>query len=757
MRRVLSVIHFPVFGGPHNLARRLASPLEDHGWETLVLLPDEPGNAAQLLRDEDVDVVTMPLGRLRASTDVGTQMRFVTGAAAQIWAIRRLIRDRRIDLVQVAGLVNPHAAIAARLEGVPVVWQLLDTRAPRPVAVASMAFVEQLADAVMSTGAAVAQAHPRYGAIRDRLVTFFPPVDTDLFRPMPESRAETRTAWGVPADAPVIGCVANINPQKGIVELVEAFGLARRAIPDARLVVVGAEYATHKGYSARVREVIRDLGLEEGRDVIFPGARFDHQFALAGFDCFAFAPIPRGEGITTAVLEAMASGLPVVCTSVAGLPEAVKDGESGRLVPPGDRSAMANAIVGLLTDPRCVADLGDAARSRAIRLFATSRCVERHLLAYDTAVGRHRAAFGARASEPSPVTRAQHGADETAATSGAAPWSTLPFECPVCGVRLDVSADNLRCPGCMRSFPVTDGIPILTPDVAASAHDELDHEHGSPDDHAEHRRQQASHFDRDVAAEFEIDRPHGAPRLYRFLLGEKFRRSTRPIGPELIGATALTVCGGSGMDAEFLARAGARVVASDISIGAARRTRERARRYGVDITPIVADAEHLPFPRDAFDLVYVHDGLHHLEEPAAGLAEMTRVARRWVSVSEPARAVATNVAISMGLALEREDAGNVVARLTPEAVVQVLRTGGFEAVVARRYAMYYRHRPGAVFGLLSRSLIFPVVRLGWFAGNRLIGRFGNKMVVVAAQPWSSFGDPEDRPLAAPAQTRASAP
>ena len=360
-------------------------------------------------------------------------------------------------------------------------------------------------------------------------MTFFPPVDTDLFTNAGVPGGDSRRRVACRPMRRSSGAWPTSILRRG-----SSSSLRRSDLPVGRSQTRGSGWSAPstrrtRDYSARVREVIRDLGLEEGRDVIFPGARFDHQFALAGFDCFAFAPIPRGEGITTAVLEAMASGLPVVCTSVAGLPEAVEEGESGRLVPPGDRSAMANAIVGLLTDLRCAADLGAAARSRAIRLFATSRCVERHLLAYDTAVGRHRAAFGARASEPSPVTRAEHGADETDATSGAAPWSTLPFACPVCGVRLDVSADNLRCPGCMRSFPVTDGIPILTPDVAASAHDELDHEHGSPDDHAEHRRQQASHFDRDVAAEFDIDRPHGTP-VSTGSCSAKFRRSTRPLG-----------------------------------------------------------------------------------------------------------------------------------------------------------------------------------------------------------------------------------
>jgi glycosyltransferase involved in cell wall biosynthesis/SAM-dependent methyltransferase/uncharacterized protein YbaR (Trm112 family) len=712
--RVLYVIHFPIFGGPHNLARRLSAPLRSQGWELTVLLPDEPGNAADRLRTDGVDVVAMSLHRLRATRNPAVQLRFVTGFVPEVQAIRRLIRDRGIDLVLIGGLVNPHAAIAARLEHVPVVWQLLDTRAPRPVAVVAMAFVRALADAVLSTGRMVAAAHPGGDTIDDRLVPFFPPVEIETFRPGREDRPVVRAEWGVPADAAVVGCVANINPQKGIVDLVRAFALVRARVSNARLVLVGAEHATHVAYSAEVRAAIAEGGLVEGQDVLFVGARFDLERQLSGFDVFAFAPVPRSEGITTAVLEAMAAGVPVVTAAVGGLPEAIEDGLNGRLVPALDPAALANAIVDLLVDPALAERLSEGARRRAVERFATSRCVADHLTAFEVAFARHHRTLTQPIAAPSLV--------------------DMNLCCPVCRKELQSGGSSLDCPACGRSYPITDGIPLLVPDLAVTSHDELDHHAGHPENAAEsdsHKSAQAEHFDLAVAEQFEITRPHRTPRLYRFLLGEKFQRATAPLGPDLVGATALTVCGGSGMDAEFLARAGAHVVTSDISFGAARRARERARRYGLAITSIVADVEHLPFADHAFDLVFVHDGLHHLERPEAGVDEMARVARRWVSLTEPASSAATRVAIKAGLALEREEAGNVVARLTPATTVAALSANGFRSVAAQRYAMYYRHDPGSVFRVLSRRLIFPIVRFGWRAGNAVIGRFGNKMVVVA--------------------------
>jgi glycosyltransferase involved in cell wall biosynthesis/ubiquinone/menaquinone biosynthesis C-methylase UbiE/uncharacterized protein YbaR (Trm112 family) len=714
-RRVLYVIHFPVFGGPHNQAAVLAAPLRAHGWDTVVLLPDEPGNAAERLREAGVDVITMPLHRLRATPNPLVQMRFFFGLFPEIRGIRHIIRDARIDLVQIGGLINPHAAIAARMEKVPIIWQLLDTRTPKLVSTVAMALVRRLADVVMSTGRLVAAAHPMSVSVQDRLVPYFPPVDVDVFRPRPDERAATRAEWGVPVDAPVVGCVANINPQKGIVDLVRAFVGVRDRLPEARLVLVGAEYPTHRAYSGKVREAMAEGGLREGRDVIFLGSRLDPQVPMAAFDVFAFAPVPRGEGITTAVLEAMACGLPVVTTAVAGLPEAIDDRVTGRLVDPLDPPELARVIVQLLEDRDTAARIGAAARARAVNSFTIDRCVDTHLEAYDRALTRHR--------RP-PVHRTVLDPVD------------LGTVCPVCQEALVSGQDALICSSCGRTYPIVEGIPVLVPDLELTEHDEIDHAH-SADQRGprpgSHKASQADHFDRAVAEEFEITRPHGTPRLYEFLLREKFRRATLPIGRELDGASALTVCGGSGMDAEFLARAGARVVASDISLGAARRTRERARRNGLDITSIVADIEHLPFADHSVDVVFVHDGLHHLERPAIGLAEMGRVARRWVSVSEPARAASTAVAIRAGLALEREEAGNVVARLTATEVLKVLRPAGFRPLAAQRYAMYYRHEPGSAFRALSRRWIFPLVRSGWTVGNAIIGRAGNKLVVVATR------------------------
>lgn len=309
--------------------------------------------------------------------------------------------------------------------------------------------------------------------------------------------------------------------------------------------------------------------------------------------------------------------------------------------------------------------------------------------------------------------------------------------CPRCHGQLDEADSQFSCVGCGATYRIGAGIPIFV-DGSATEQDELDHQVGRHGHHDAssgdaHKAAQAAHFERAAEAEFEIERPAGSPEFHGFLLTEKFRRSVEPFRGQLDGWTALTVCGGSGMDAEFLASAGASVISSDLSLGAAVRVCDRADRHGASITSIVADVEHLPFADRSVDLVYVHDGLHHLEDPSAGIAEMARVARRAVCISEPARAVATSIGVRLGLALDREEAGNRVARLQLGATTAALEATGFRIVRADRYAMYYHHVPGRLTSFLSRRPLLPMAVLGWRLANRIVGRFGNKLTIVAVR------------------------
>lgn len=248
-----------------------------------------------------------------------------------------------------------------------------------------------------------------------------------------------------------------------------------------------------------------------------------------------------------------------------------------------------------------------------------------------------------------------------------------------------------------------------------------------------HKLRQAEAHDSAGSERFERTRPLGAPRFYGMLMEEKLSRSISELRGRLSGSSAVVVCAGSGMDAEYLARNGIPTIAVDVSLGSCRRTLDRADRAGLPILPVAGDAEQLPLRDASVGLAYVHDGLHHLRDYFRGLGEMLRVARGAVSISEPTRAAATAVLVRVGVSAEVEDSGNSVHRVPVEDVVDFVQARGFESLRADRYAMYYRHQPGPVVSLLSRPRLASLGMRAFRAANRIAGPAGNKMAVQAVR------------------------
>ena len=633
-------------------------------------------------------------------------------------------RSSQVDVVHIHCLYRFHtiaAVLAARHAGVPYVIQpngSLDPWHRRRRRRAKNVYHALIEDSNLR-GAAAIICNSEHEARSVRGLGYTCPtwvipagLDAEDFR-RPTSGEAFLAQAGVEPGTRLVTFLGRISEKKGLPLLVEAFRDTASQFPSARLLVAGPD---DEGIGRRLGDRIAELGLS-GRISFLGWVGGDEKRALLQrSDVFVLPSADESFGM--AVVEAMAVGCPVVISPDVALQDVVSSAGAG-IVAERNGASIARAVNAILGDPEL-----------ARRMTAAGKRVVDDTYSWNQVgpeMERMYASVRARAARRT----------GRAATSAPAADRTIgepDLVCPRCRGSLRPEPDTYECDVCRKSFPVIGGIPALVGDFEATAHDEIDHVHepgGGTPDAAARKAAQARHFDRDVAEQFEIERPHGTPRLYSFFLGQKFHRATEPLGPHLHGATALTVCGGSGMDAEYLSRAGATVVSSDLSLGAATRAKIRSERYGLGIKSIVADLEHLPYADHSVDLVAVHDGLHHLDDPYAGVSEMARVARRWVVITEPARASVTRLAIRLGLALEREDAGNRVVRMKPSEVAAYLQARGFVVLRAERYAMYYPHRPGTIFRLLSRPVVYWLVRAGWRAANALLGRFGNKMVIVA--------------------------
>jgi glycosyltransferase involved in cell wall biosynthesis len=385
---LLSVSHGRIFGGVENQMMRLSGPLRERGWRTVAVLPEGPGNATERLADAGVEVVTLPLGRLQAIPRPSVQARFAASLRRDVRALRRLIRELGADVVQVHGVTNPQGAMAAHREGVPVVWQLLDTRAPMALRRAAMPFVRRLADTAMTTGLLVADAHPGARALGDRLVPYYPPVVVDAFAAEDRVREQARSELALPSWATAVGTVGNLNPQKGHEDLIRALASTRGEHPEARLRLLGAVGSAHPGRAESLAALAHELRVGEPDEplIVDPGTRVPE--LLPAFDVFVLSSVRRSEGVPTAVIEAMACGIPVVTTDVGAVREVVVDGRSGLIVEPESPKALGEALARLLGDSELRRAMGREGRKRAVERFGIDRCVEAHLTAYERALAR---------------------------------------------------------------------------------------------------------------------------------------------------------------------------------------------------------------------------------------------------------------------------------------------------------------------------------------------------------------------------------
>lgn len=178
----------------------------------------------------------------------------------------------------------------------------------------------------------------------------------------------------LPHGAPVVGNVAALVPHKGQRHLVEAAALVVRQAPDARFVIAG-----EGELRASLEQQIKHHHLE--KHVILAGFRPDVLSLHKAFDVFAMSSVT--EGLGTSLLDAMAAGKPVVATTAGGMPEVVRDGATGILVPPRDHHAMADAILKLLEDPDLRTYMGAAGRTLAYAQFSAERMVQDTLHVYE--------------------------------------------------------------------------------------------------------------------------------------------------------------------------------------------------------------------------------------------------------------------------------------------------------------------------------------------------------------------------------------
>jgi glycosyltransferase involved in cell wall biosynthesis len=295
--------------------------------------------------------------------------------------LRGLIRARDIDLIHVH---SPYAAVGARIV-TPRRTRFVYTEHNvwsryRTPTYWGNAITYPRNDHVFAVSESVRRSIRYPSWLRFRRV---PPTET-LYQGLDPAQVATwsevdglREEFGLSPDVPLVANVANFKPHKGHFELLRAAVEVRREIPDVRFILVGVG-----PLEAAVRREADRLGVAES--VIFAGFRNDVPRVVSNCDVFTLAS--RFEGLSIALMEAMALARPAVVTRVGGLPEILRDGVEGLLVPPGDEHQLAHGLITVLRDRRLRERLGRAAHLRASR-FDIRKTVARVEHVYEELLG----------------------------------------------------------------------------------------------------------------------------------------------------------------------------------------------------------------------------------------------------------------------------------------------------------------------------------------------------------------------------------
>jgi len=358
--KILYVLATFEIGGAERHYTELIKRIDRSRFDVLVCCLSKRGKLLQELEDVDGEIVDLNL-------DEHYWQRF--GPA--LWKLCRLIRRERVDIVHTylfyADLIGATAAKLARRPSIIVSKRALDTTWMKRKHIAMSRLVNSCADRITAVSDAVARCvAERENVPEAKLVRIYNGADFEKLSHSESDRVTARNAMGIADNVPVIGTVAHLTHKKGHRYLLEAARLIKASFPNAVFLWVGG---------GRQENELRKLAAQWqlNGNVRFLGYRSDVPALLEAMDLFVLPSLE--EGMSNALLEAMAKNIPVIATAVGGNIEVVEHEKSGLLVPPRDPAALAEAITRIIREPSLAGSMARAGSERVKDRFTIENTI----------------------------------------------------------------------------------------------------------------------------------------------------------------------------------------------------------------------------------------------------------------------------------------------------------------------------------------------------------------------------------------------
>ena len=294
--------------------------------------------------------------------------------------LSRVLKNLRPDIVHTRNWSGIDGIIAARMAGIRAVvhgehgWGMEDPQGLHPKRILIRRFLSRWVSEYTCVSKQIENWLCNDVRVRKPVTQIYNGVDVDKYW-QGNGRDRIRVEIGLAADIPLVGVVGRLDPIKDHTTLFRAFEAVRTVLTKACLLVVG---------DGQERKRLEN---QAGDGVIFVGNRSDVPEILRALDLFVLPSL--NEGISNTILEAMATGIPVVATRVGGNPELLEDEYTGTLVKPGDFQSMASAILRYLEHADLRARHGEAGRQSVLNRFSIEAMVRSYEAVYRRLDRRH--------------------------------------------------------------------------------------------------------------------------------------------------------------------------------------------------------------------------------------------------------------------------------------------------------------------------------------------------------------------------------
>jgi L-malate glycosyltransferase len=373
--KVLFYNHTGQVSGAERVMQMILGGLDRELFERVVACPDQ-SRMFELAVSSGVRTRGLRALEARFTLRPDRLVQYLFSFARVIREARALVVEESPDAIH-ANSIRAGIVMAAATIGLPtpVIWHAHDILPRHPLST-----VVRLFAAASSRNRILAVSHAVAKRFRGRLLPPFAnrfkvnvvhnAVDLERFHPDANGRAEIRQELDLNDTELVIGSVGQLTPRKGQLELIKAFASVARQMPDVILLIVGEPlFNRDEDYAKRLREAAVALGLTDR--ISFLGARNDVPKLMRAMDVLVVNS--HEEPFALTVLEGLATGSAVIATAVGGIPEMIKHGKNGWLVPPRNHALLAKGLFDLLNDYTLRAQFGLHARQTAVESFSANR------------------------------------------------------------------------------------------------------------------------------------------------------------------------------------------------------------------------------------------------------------------------------------------------------------------------------------------------------------------------------------------------